>query len=532
MKSAEYWKKRSEQIAARQFKQADDYELEQRMEFDRATVTIKRDIEAFYARFAKNNEIDMAEARKLLTTGELKEFKMTLKEFTAKAKDNADGQWTKELNNVYFRTRVSRLEALLVQINQQVEMLVGSRQAGTGALLGGIYKDTYYRTLYELQKGTGIGVSFARIDDDGLKTVLGAKLDGRNWSQRIWDDRTKLRQELQTKLSQSFIRGDSVDRTVKDVTERMNVSRSNAERLVQTESAFFTGQATMAGYKESGVVQKYEVLSTLDSRTTPICRDMDGKVFPLSEMQVGVNYPPFHVRCRTTTVPYFDDEIDPGERIARDADGKTYYVPGDITYPEWEKQYVLSSEPPKGDIIKPPEYWTFSSPDAVRSWVSEVSPEWRKSLTDVETNAIRTYTGSSYTKINRNLREDQGDPYLDQMADDISRGLGKFRLKEPIKVYRGLSRNIFGMPVSQLPGVIVADKGFMSTTFLSDRSFSGGIKLELRVPVKTRGAPVSTLSQFENELEFLLDKGTRYKILEATEEAGTIFLIAEVLEDD
>lgn len=351
MKSVEYWAKRSEQIAARQFKRADDYDQEQRREYERATMSIKRDIEAFYARFAKNNEIDMAEVRKLLTTGELKEFKMTLKEFTAKAKSNADGQWTKELNNVYIRTRVSRLEALQVQINQQVEMLAGKRQVGTGALLGGVYKDTYYRTLYELQKGTGIGVSFARIDDDGMKTVLGAKLDGRNWSQRIWDDRTKLRQELQTKLSQSFIRGDSVDRTIKDVTERMNVSRSNAERLVQTESAFFTGQATMAGYKESEVVQKYEVLATLDSRTTPICREMDGKVFPLSEMQVGVNYPPFHVRCRTTTVPYFDDEIDPGERIARDTDGKSYYVPGDITYGEWEKKYVLSSVPPESGTI-------------------------------------------------------------------------------------------------------------------------------------------------------------------------------------
>lgn len=352
MKSAEYWKKRSEQIAARQFKTADDYEREQRREYERATAAIKRDIESFYARFAKNNEIDMAEARKLLTTGELKEFKMTLKEFTAKAKANADGQWTKELNNVYYRTRISRLEALQVQINQQVELLAGKRQAGTGELLGGIYKDTYYHTMYELQKGTGIGVSFARINDDGLKTILGAKLDGRNWSQRIWDDRTKLRQELQTKLSQSFIRGDSVDRTVKDLTERMNVSRSNAERLVQTESAFFTGQATMAGYKESGVVQKYEVLATLDSRTTSICREMDGKVFPLSEMQVSVNYPPFHVRCRTTTVPYFDDEIDPGERIARELDGKSYYVPGDITYPEWEKKYVLSPELPESGKIE------------------------------------------------------------------------------------------------------------------------------------------------------------------------------------
>ncbi|WP_176705865.1 ADP-ribosyltransferase [Paenibacillus hemerocallicola] len=529
MKSAEYWAKRSEQIAARQFKNADDYDREQRREYERATLSIKRDIEAFYARFAKNNEIEMAEARKLLTTGELKEFKMTLKEFTSKAKSNADGQWTKELNNVYFRTRISRLEALQVQINQQVEMLAGKRQAGTGALLGGIYKDTYYRTLYELQKGTGIGVSFARIDDDGLKTLLGAKLDGRNWSQRIWDDRTKLRQELQTKLSQSFIRGDSVDRTVKDVTERMNVSRSNAERLVQTESAFFTGQATMAGYKESGVVQKYEVLATLDSRTTPICREMDAKVFPLSEMQVGVNYPPFHVRCRTTTTAYFDDEVDVGERIARDADGKTYYVPGDTTYPEWEKKYVLSSEPPKGDKIKPPEYLTFSNPDAVRSWVSEVSPEWRKSLTDVETDAIRTYTGSSYTKINRKLRSGSPDISYDDVIAGIVSGLNKFELTDNITVYRGMNKNIFGVPASEMPGMVFSDLGFVSTSLLKSSSFGGQLRFEIRVPAGSKGAPVMPLSQFENENEFLLQEGTSFQIIDAKDENGAIFIIAEVI---
>ncbi|WP_217563059.1 minor capsid protein [Paenibacillus sp. GbtcB18] len=340
MKSSLYWKKRSEQVANRQFDKADEYERLQRREYDRAIAAIIRDIETFYQRYAINNEVSMSEARKQLTRGELKEFRMSLEEFTAKAKDNADGRWTQELNSVYYRTRVTRFEALLAQINQEVEMLAGGRQAGTEALLGGIYKDTYHRTLYELQAGTGVGVSFAKIDDEGLKTILGAKLDGRNWSQRIWGDRTKLRQELQTKISQSFIRGDSIDRTVRDVTERLNVSRSNAERLVQTESAFFVGQATMKGYKESGVVQRYEVLATLDKRTSDVCRGMDRKVFPLSEMEVGVNYPPFHVRCRTTTVAYFDDEITPGERIARDDERETYYVPGDTTYAEWKSKYV------------------------------------------------------------------------------------------------------------------------------------------------------------------------------------------------
>lgn len=353
MKSAEYWKQRSEQIAKRQYDKADQYEADLKREYDRAMRSIRRDIEVFYQRFAINNEISMAEARRILSGNELKEFKMTLSEFRSKAKSNEDGRWTQELNNVYFKTRISRFDALLIQIKHQVEMLAENHQRGAQKLLGDIYEDTYYRTLFEIQKGNGLGISFAKVNAEGLETVLSTEFAGSNWSKRIWGDRDKLINELRTKLSQSFIRGDSIDRTIRDVTERMNVSLSNAERLVQTESAFFAGQATMAGYKASGVVQKYEVLATLDSRTSQVCRGMDGKVFPLSEMEVSVNYPPFHSRCRTTTVAAFEDEIDVGERIARDQEEKTYYVPGDIKYEEWYKKNVVDTYgQEQADIIK------------------------------------------------------------------------------------------------------------------------------------------------------------------------------------
>src|SRR5690625_1761468 len=267
-----YWKKRSEQVSLRQHAKTDRYAASLGREYGRAMQSVRKDIEAFYGRYADNNEINLAEARKLLTKPELSEFKMTLEEFTRKAKNNADGRWTQQLNNAYYRTRVSRFEALEMQIRQQVEMLAASRQQGLGSLLGDVYEDTYYRTMFEIQKGTGFGASFARIDQEGLQKVLGTEFAGSNWSKRIWGDRDKLAKELQTKLTQSFIRGDSVDRTVKDVMERFNVSQSNARRLVQTESAFFTEQASMDSYKESGVVEQYEILATLDGRTSNICQ--------------------------------------------------------------------------------------------------------------------------------------------------------------------------------------------------------------------------------------------------------------------
>lgn len=119
--------------------------------------------------------------------------------------------------------------------------------------------------------------------------------------------------------------------------KHFDVSRKNAERLILTESAYFAGQSRIAGYKELGV-EHYRYTATLDSRTSITCRDLDGKVFDVEDAQVNVNYPPMHGYCRSTTIPHYDDNIK--ERVARDEDGKTYEVPEDITYPEWEKKYA------------------------------------------------------------------------------------------------------------------------------------------------------------------------------------------------
>lgn len=340
MRSREYWINRSEELAKIQFGKAEVYAAKLKREYDKAMASIQRDIDVFYQRFASNNQVTMAEARKLLNAGELKEFKMTLEDFITKAKDNLDGRWTKELDNVYFKTRISRFEALQVQIRQQVELLSASQQAGTGALLSESFTDTYYRSIYEVQKGVGIGVSFAPIDVQSVERVVRNPWLGENFSDRIWHDKNKLLNELRTNLSQSFIRGDSIDRTSQALAKRMQVSYSNAVRIVRTESAHIVSEATWDGYKASGVVQKYEFLATLDNRTSPICQSMDLRVFKLSEKQVGINFPPLHPNCRSTICPYFEDDV-PTERIARGLDGKRYNVPANMSYKEWYDKYVV-----------------------------------------------------------------------------------------------------------------------------------------------------------------------------------------------
>lgn len=105
-----------------------------------------------------------------------------------------------------------------------------------------------------------------------------------------------------------------------------------------TESAFFTSASQRDCYNELDV-ERFEVVATLDTKTSDECRDMDGKVFDMKDYEIGITAPPFHNYCRTVTCPYFEDnEI--AERAARGADGKTYYVKGDMTYKDWHKAFV------------------------------------------------------------------------------------------------------------------------------------------------------------------------------------------------
>ncbi|MBN2980129.1 minor capsid protein [Cohnella algarum] len=356
MRSEAYWAKRMDDLNEAMLAKGEEYIRTQNEEYEKALAKIQKQTETWYARLAKNNNVSMAEARKLLKANELREFKWTVEEYIKAGRENAvDQRWMKELENASAKVHITRLEELQTHLRNEIEQLAAKRQKGTTATLGDIYKDSYYRSIYELQKGAGVGSSFAALDDRQIDKVLAKPWapDGSNFSARIWADRTKLVAELQKILTQDLIRGEPSDRVISDFADRMGVHRRDAERLIRTESAYFSGQSRLDAYKELGV-ERYKFVATLDKRTSDQCRRMDGEVIPVSEAQAGVNYPPLHVYCRSTTIPYYEDAA-PGERAARDGGGKTYMVPGNMTYAEWERKHAPrnASDAPDPETPKP-----------------------------------------------------------------------------------------------------------------------------------------------------------------------------------
>ena len=336
----EYWKKRFEDLERFNHQRGRSFYHKIEKQYQIAMDAIEKDLSKWYLRFSKNNEISYVDARKLLNSKELKEFRWNVDQYMEKAKNNIDGRWIKQLENASAKVHITRLDALNMQMQQHCEQLFGNYHDQTSEYLNRLYTENFYHTAFEVAKGTGVGTNFARLDKKMVDLVIHKPWasDGKEFSGRIWENRSKLVNTLHSELTTAIIKGDAPQKTIKAVAKKMDVSRSQAENLVLTETAALSSKATQDSYQELGL-NRYEILATLDSRTSEICRNMDRKKFDMKDYQVGVTAPPFHPRCRTTTIPDIDGDIT-GERAARGKDGKTYYVPADMTYQQWEKKYV------------------------------------------------------------------------------------------------------------------------------------------------------------------------------------------------
>ena len=355
MQNSEYWKLRFEQLEQAQNGQGAAAFAEIERQYKEAQKQIEGQIARWYQRFADNNGITLAQARQYLKGAALKEFQWDVQDYIKYGQDNAlMGGWMKELENASAKYHISKLEALKIQTQQSLEVMFSKQMGTVTGAMGDIFESGYYHTAYELQKGFNIGWDIAGLDQSQIEKVLSKPwaVDGKNFSERIWTNKEKLISELHGELTQNIMLGADPQKAIDSLAKKMKTSRYNAGRLIMTEEAYFSSAAQKDCFEELGVEQ-FEIVATLDSHTSDICRSLDGKHFPMKDYQPGVTAPPFHVFCRSTTVPYFDEDFgDIGERAARDEEtGKTYYIPDDMNYQDWKETFVDGGDKSGFDVV-------------------------------------------------------------------------------------------------------------------------------------------------------------------------------------
>jgi len=341
MNNAQYWENRFEQLeqAQHSIAQLDKAEIEK--QYEQTQQVLDGQIALWYQRFADNNKITLAEAKQYVQGNMLDELKWNVHEYIEHGKD-VSGNWKKELENASAKFHITKLEALKIQTQQSLEELFSKVNSTVKQGAGKSYTTGYYHTAFELQKGFDVGFDISSVDQSQVEKVISKPWanDKYNFSQRIWGYKNQLISTVHSILTENIKLGSDPQKAIDRIAVAMKNSKKNAGRLVMTEEAYFSSLSQRDCFEKLGV-EKYEIVATLDDRTSEICQNLDGKVYDLKDYQAGATAPPFHPYCRSTTAPWFDTDFGMlGERTARDGDGKTYYIPEDFTYPEWKKAFV------------------------------------------------------------------------------------------------------------------------------------------------------------------------------------------------
>lgn len=343
-KQQEYWTNRNEKA----FLNGENEILldlqKLQVQYEKAIKQIEAELNIFYGKYRIETNIDISESKKLLNKTELKSFKEDLKEFLAYAKNNKlDNNYIQKLRLLEYKSKVSRLEELKEKIQFEIEKLTGKATETTQNILTTTYENNYYESIYNTQHFLGFGTSFTQLNKKAIEKAIKTNYMTENYNDVLWKNKQSLLNILNQQIPQGIILGYNPKKVAMIAEKRLKTNYNSTVRLIRTEYNLILNDATYQGYKECSI-EKYQILATLDNRTSEICQEMDGKIFDFNKKEVGINYPPFHPNCRTTTIPYFEpDEFSQLEtRIAKDEDGKYYQVPANLTYKQWKEQYQIN----------------------------------------------------------------------------------------------------------------------------------------------------------------------------------------------
>ena len=354
MKNQDYWAKRKANLIYEQMdkaeKQADKFDGVYRQ----SKAYLDKQINKIFDKFQRDYGLSERDARHVLKNmKDQKDLNELRKVLEARPNDPNIQRLLADLDSPAYAYRMKRLERLSADLDSMRESIYHSEKKGSDAFYSDLMKDSYYKATFDLQQQTGLAYSFSDLPETETKRLQGLKWTGEAYSDRIWSNTGALASSVKDELLVSLMTGRSVRDTSQAIAERFEVGQNKSRRLVRTESAFFHNQMELLSYEDAEIT-KYKFVAVLDKRTSHICQQHDNKVYNTDEAVPGVNYPPLHPWCRSTTIAH-DDDIDYSklERRARNPEtGKVEYVPADMSYKEWYSKYVADKDVVKIDFSK------------------------------------------------------------------------------------------------------------------------------------------------------------------------------------
>lgn len=320
------WIERAKQKVLDNAKQTDQYVKDILFLFDEAAWQMETDINAMFQKYATDNGLTESEASQRLTSSEYSRWRKGIDEYLKEAK--TDSKTLLELNTLAAKSRINRKEQMLASVYQTMITLSGDTETKLEDLLGDMFKTNYYRGCYDVQSMMGIGFNVAKIDDKMLRRIMEHPWSGKNYSQAVWDNTDKLATLAKREITLGFMSGSSVQKMAKEINDVTGKGRYAAERLVRTESSYFSNQGELASYQEMEIDEYIFVGGGCE-----ICQALNGLTFKVAEAEKGVNLPPIHPNCKCTI------RAKPKRDLFEKREGASP-LKDNPKFEEWKKSYV------------------------------------------------------------------------------------------------------------------------------------------------------------------------------------------------
>lgn len=248
-----------------------------------------------------------------------KQFDMTNDEMQKELKaiyESMANKMAKEVDDIYFRLledEITRTDIWTYKHYRDLSKRMSILAAKVGAREQEILNKQLEIALREVYKGTPLpGASFSLINETLIQQLIATPWSEKHFSQAVWDNKAKMLEILKRGLTESIVLGKSKDETVKKLRDLIISTNKNkgykgafadADRLVRSELMHIINEGQRQRYKDNGYTE-LEIYVIEDERLCEKCEPMNGKIVPIDSDEI----PPIHSRCRCGTIPVVDWE--------------------------------------------------------------------------------------------------------------------------------------------------------------------------------------------------------------------------------
>lgn len=295
-KSSDYWRKREEENLKANRKSEAEYEKAINDTYKYMLDQIQKEINGFYAKYARAEGITLSEAKRRVSKLDIEEYGRKAARYV-KTKDFSK-QANDEMRLYNATMKINRLE--LLKANIGLELV-----AGFDELQKYFEEKLTNRTMDEFKRQSGILGRTVQNNEKAAHAIVNASFKNATYSDRIWMYQGMLKAELDSLLKTGLIQGKHPTELARHLQKRFGVSAYNANRLMTTELARVQTEAQKQSFIRNGFTQ-YTFLAI--GTACEACRALNEKHFDIDKMMPGENAPPMHPNCRCSVAAYMDSE--------------------------------------------------------------------------------------------------------------------------------------------------------------------------------------------------------------------------------